>query len=171
TFFNPAGANVAASTLGEYQQDMLLRSVQTRLPAANRTTDVKLAGEHFLSYALPLSTDNGNAIALLQRSLDKELAPYLRLERTFLLLALTGLLASVAVGFWIARSVSNPVLELAEGTRKISEGDYSHRLAIRTEDEMGVLASAFNRMSQGLAERDQVHDLLGKVVSPAVATE
>src|SRR5205823_518662 len=43
--------------------------------------------------------------------------------------------------------------------------------AIRTEDEMGVLASAFNRMSQGLAERDQVHDLLGKVVSPAVATE
>ncbi len=42
---------------------------------------------------------------------------------------------------------------------------------MRTEDEIGLLAGAFNHMSEGLAERDQVRDLLGKVVSPAVAAE
>ena len=42
---------------------------------------------------------------------------------------------------------------------------------MRTDDEIGLLAGAFNRMSEGLAERDQVRDLLGKVVSPAVAAE
>ena len=107
----------------------------------------------------------------MQRSLDRELAPYLRLERTFLLLALLGLLISAAVGIWIARTVSRPVLQLAEGTRKIAQGDYSQRIEIRSDDEIGLLANAFNRMGQGLAERDQVRDLLGKVVSPAVATE
>ena len=99
------------------------------------------------------------------------MAPYLSVERTYLLLALTGLLISIGVGIWIARSVSEPVLQLAEGTRKIAEGDYSQRIDVRTKDEVGLLATAFNQMSQGLAERDQVRDLLGKVVSPAVATE
>jgi adenylate cyclase len=42
---------------------------------------------------------------------------------------------------------------------------------VRTDDEISLLAGAFNQMSEGLAERDQVRDLLGKVVSPAVAAE
>src|SRR4030095_6172668 len=36
---------------------------------------------------------------------------------------------------------------------------------------IGTLAASFNQMSAGLAERDRVRDLLGKVVSPAIATE
>jgi adenylate cyclase len=62
-------------------------------------------------------------------------------------------------------------LQLSEGARKIGEGDYSHRVQVRTDDEIGLLANAFNHMSEGLAERDQVRDLLGKVVSPAVAAK
>jgi adenylate cyclase len=36
-------------------------------------------------------------------------------------------------------------------------------------DEIGQLATSFNRMSEGLAERDRVRDLLDKNVSPEVA--
>jgi adenylate cyclase len=99
------------------------------------------------------------------------LAPYLRLERTFLLFALIGLFLSVAVGIWIARNISKPVLELAEGARRIGEGHYSHRVKVPRGDEIGLLGDAFNRMGEGLAERDQVRDLLGKVVSPSIASE
>src|SRR4029077_16725723 len=67
--------------------------------------------------------------------------------------------------------VSKPVLQLAEGARKIAEGDYKHRVNVNQPDEMGLLGASFNHMSKGLAERDQVRDLLGKVVSPAVAAE
>jgi adenylate cyclase len=80
-------------------------------------------------------------------------------------------LLSTGVGIWIAGTVSRPIRQLAEGTRRISEGDYTSRLTVRSRDEIGDLATAFNEMSSGLAERDQVRDLLGKVVSPAVATE
>jgi len=108
---------------------------------------------------------------LLQRSLDKELAPYLSLERTYLILALVGLAISAAVGIWIARGVSKPVLHLAQGARKIAEGDYQYRVNVNQPDEVGLLAASFNHMSKGLAERDQARDLLGKVVSPVVAAE
>jgi adenylate cyclase len=78
---------------------------------------------------------------------------------------------SAAVGIWIARGVSKPVLHLAQGARKIAEGDYQYRVKVNQTDEMGLLAASFNHMSKGLAERDQVRDLLGKVVSSAVAAE
>lgn len=172
TFLEPAEKQrVLASTLTGETLHALSTVLAKKSPSVKEIADVKLNGEHFLTYPLPLPTEGGKAVALLQRSLDKELAPYLRLERTFLFLALAGLLLSGAVGIWIARSVSQPILQLAEGTRKIGEGDYSHRITLRTDDEIGLLANAFNRMGEGLAERDQARDLLGKVVSPAVAAE
>ncbi|HYK23697.1 MAG TPA: adenylate/guanylate cyclase domain-containing protein [Candidatus Acidoferrum sp.] len=172
TFLHSADdIRLLASTFEADNRHSLLAILQRRLPRLKQIVDLKFGGEHFISYSLPLVAAHATAIALLQRSLDKELAPYLRLERTYLFLALAGLLVSVGVGIWIARSVSRPVLQLAEGTHKIGEGDYSHRIRVRTDDEIGLLATAFNHMSEGLAERDQVRDLLGKVVSPAVATE
>ena len=172
TFFNPVDTGrLLASTLAPDQRNSLAAILRAHPPQPKETVDLQVGREHFVSYSLPLFAEGGTAGVLLQRSLDKELAPYLSVERTYLLLALIGLLISIGVGVWIARSVSQPVLQLAEGTRKIAEGDYSQRIDVRTKDEVGLLATAFNQMSQGLAERDQVRDLLGKVVSPAVATE
>lgn len=142
-----------------------------RAPPAKQIVDFGVAGETFLSYSVPLPAENGNPIALLQRSLDKELAPYLRLERTYLSLALLGLAISAAMGIWISCGVSRPVLQLAKGASEIAAGNYQHRVKLKQRDELGSLAASFNQMSEGLAERDRVRDLLGKVVSPKVAAE
>ena len=160
-----------ASTLDGKEREAVMSILRVGKLAPRQIVDLNFGGEHFISYSFPLSTETGTVVALLQRSLDKELAPYLRLERTYLILAIVGLLVSAALGTWIARGVSKPVLRLAEGARKIREGDYTHRVRMNQADEMGLLAASFNHMSEGLAERDQVRDLLGKVVSPAVAAE
>lgn len=167
TFLNES--TLFGNTLQKHQVDKNIR--RGNLPPAKQIVDLRVGGENFLSYSLPLPAENGNPVALLQRSLDKELEPYLRLEHTYLVLALLGLAISVGLGIWIARGVSRPVLQLAEGARKISTGDYQHRVHLNQADELGSLAASFNRMSEGLAERDRVRDLLGKVVSPEVATE
>jgi adenylate cyclase len=175
TFFDqsdPRKINILlATTFDGKEREALVSTLQKRAFVPQQITDVNLNRERYVSYLLPLPTETGTAAVLLQRSLDKELAPYLRLERTYLILALLGLAISAAVGIWIARGVSKPVLQLAEGARKIAEGDYQHRVNMNQPDEMGLLAASFNHMSKGLAERDQVRDLLGKVVSPAVAAE
>lgn len=169
TFFG--GANLFATTVDDERRAELLAAIRASGTPTKRIVDLHIAGETFLSYFVPLAVENGSAVAVLQRSLDKELAPYLRLERTYLLLALLGLLISAAVGIWIARTVSRPVRQLARGAERIAVGDYQHRVHIKQRDEIGTLATSFNQMSEGLAERDRVRDLLGKVVSPEVATE
>ena len=167
TFLN--GADLFGTTLPNRRSvDAMLRN---RMLPPKQVIDLRLGREIFLSYVVPLPAENGSPIALLQRSLDKELAPYLRLERTYLGLALLGLAISAALGWWIARGVSRPVLELARGAREIATGNYNHRVQLKQEDEIGSLAESFNDMSAGLVERDRVRDLLGKVVSPAIASE
>jgi adenylate cyclase len=63
------------------------------------------------------------------------------------------------------------VQQLAAHTREVASGDYTRRLELPRADELGQLATAFNQMTAGLAERDRVRDLLGKVVSPEIAAQ
>ena len=166
-----SGQNSFGTTFDEKRRAALMSILRGSALPAKQIVELGITGETFLSYSVPLPTENGNAIALLQRSLDKELVPYLRLEHTYLSLALLGLAVSAALGIWIARGVSRPVLQLAEGAREIAAGNYQYRVELKQEDELGSLTASFNQMSEGLAERDRVRDLLGKVVSPEVAAE
>lgn len=169
TFLN--GPNSFGTTFDEKRRVALMSILRGRSLPAKKIVDLGVIGETFLSYSVQLPSENGDPVALLQRSLDKELAPYLRLEHIYLILALLGLAVSAALGIWIARGVSRPVFQLAEGARQIAAGNFQHRVELKQEDELGSLAASFNQMSEGLAERDRVRDLLGKVISPEVATE
>jgi adenylate cyclase len=99
------------------------------------------------------------------------MAPFWQLERRLIMLNAIALLISGIAGIFVARGVTQPVISLSEGVRKIMKGDYRVSVPVRTRDELGDLASAFNRMATGLEERDKVRDLLGKSVSPEVARE
>jgi adenylate cyclase len=167
TFFSES--NVFGTTFENRRGAMAALRGSTLPP--KQIVNVRIGKEDFLSYAVPLIAENGEPIALLQRSLSKELAPYLRLEHTYWTLAIAGLVVSITMGIWIASGVSSPVLQLAQGAREVAAGDYKHRIDLKQEDELGLLAKSFNQMSAGLAERDRVRDLLGKVVSPEVAAE
>ena len=107
----------------------------------------------------------------LQRSLTAELAPARELENIVLLISLAALAVATLAALWIARGVSQPLQQLAEHTAHVATGDYTRRIDLPRADELGQLATAFNQMSAGLAERDRVRDLLGKVVSPEIATQ
>jgi adenylate cyclase len=119
---------------------------------------------------LPLITPGRAAIAL-QRSLEAELVPSRILERFLLILLLASLCVAALVAPMFARNLSRPLIALAEHTKVIGRGDYGRRLDLDRDDEIGQLAASFNRMSEGLAERDKVRDLLDKNVSPEVAAQ
>ena len=131
---------------------------------------MQVGRESFVSYVVPLPAENGTADVLLQRSLDKELAPYLRLERFYLILALLVCAFPPCSGYGSRGAFRTG---FAAGQRRAQDRGRQLLTAHRREqkDEIGSLAAAFNQMSDGLAERDRVRDLLGKVVSPAVAAE
>ena len=72
-----------------------------------------------------------------------------------LVLALS-LLSAVWAAFFSARRLVEPIGILADSTRAVAEGDYSKRLPVNSEDELGFLVRSFNDMTRRLSKaRDQ----------------
>jgi two-component system nitrogen regulation sensor histidine kinase NtrY len=74
----------------------------------------------------------------------------------FLMVTMVILLASSWTGLYLARRVTLPIQALAEGTRRISGGDLSHRVDVEADDELGVLVDSFNRMTQELSSNKEL---------------
>jgi adenylate cyclase len=62
-----------------------------------------------------------------------------------------------------------PIRDLAEGTERVAAGDFSRRLPVVQDDDLGALAASFNRMQSGLAERQRLQAAFGTYVDPALA--
>ncbi len=171
---------VLSSTLEKSTQEFLLGYLQdslstqiTELHSLNSVKDIDLGQRKYLSRIIDVKGEGqGRTIAVLQRSLDKALEPYMRLSKLMLALFGLGLLSAVIGIFYIARNLSRPLEALTETVKRIDKGEYQKQnLLTERKDELGTLTSAVNRMSQGLQERDEVRNLLGKVVSPEIAAE
>ncbi len=77
---------------------------------------------------------------------------------TLSLVLVLSLLSAVWAAFYSARRMVEPIGVLAEGTRAVAEGDYSRRLPVTSEDELGFLVRLFNDMTRRLSKaRDQAH--------------
>jgi len=63
-----------------------------------------------------------------------------------------------------------PIRDLAQGTERVAAGDYSRRLPVVQDNDLGALAASFNRMQAGLAERQRLQAAFGTYVDPALAS-
>jgi class 3 adenylate cyclase len=79
-----------------------------------------------------------------------------------------GFAVPITVGAAFSRSLQ-PIRDLAEGTERVAAGDYSQRLPVYQDDDLGALAASFNRMQAGLAERQRLQAAFGTYVDPALA--
>jgi nitrogen fixation/metabolism regulation signal transduction histidine kinase len=78
-----------------------------------------------------------------------------------LTLALAFLLAltlALAFALFLSERLSAPLLELAVATRAVAQGDFSRRNPVYRRDELGMLTSMFNRMTQQLDDARQLAD-------------
>jgi class 3 adenylate cyclase len=90
------------------------------------------------------------------------------------LVAVLGCALTIGLGvpFTVAASFSpflQPVRDLAAGTQRVAAGNYSQRVPVVQDDDLGALAASFNRMQTGLAERQRLQAAFGTYVDPALA--
>ena len=136
-------------------------------------------GQRVLSQVLPLAnTGEGDEVrVLLQSPLDHALESFAPLDRQFLGIALAVLLVSLAAALLLARRVSRPLNALVEAAERIGAGDYRTPVRVRSHDEFGLLARAFNAMQSGIAVRERqlahnaLHDPLTGLPNRALALE
>lgn len=67
-----------------------------------------------------------------------------------LIITLVIIFLSIWIGTYIAKGITVPIQELAEGTHAIASGDLDYRIDIESKDEIGVLVNSFNRMTEDL---------------------
>ncbi|MEJ2638739.1 MAG: ATP-binding protein [Desulfosarcinaceae bacterium] len=69
---------------------------------------------------------------------------------TLSIVALLVVFCAVWFGFYLAKSITIPIKELAEGTRRVAEGDLAFSLGAAGDDEIGTLVYSFNKMTRDL---------------------
>ncbi len=82
-----------------------------------------------------------------------------------------GLVGALTISLLLSHGLSVPIRELVAGTTEIQRGNLSVQVPVRSRDEIGQLAAAFNEMTQGLKLKETYRSVLDKVSDPAVAEE
>jgi signal transduction histidine kinase len=78
------------------------------------------------------------------------------MTRAITLSAVGATAIALVLGILLARTLTRPIRELTVATRTLAKGDLGGQVAVRTQDEMGELATSFNQMSADLARASQL---------------
>jgi adenylate cyclase len=95
-----------------------------------------------------------------------------RLHRGLIILEIAMLGLASFIGLGLSLIVSNRMMaglqRLIEGTRRIQDGNGYEVLPVMSNDEIGKLTVAFNRMVEDLRAKDRIEETFGKFVDPRI---
>jgi signal transduction histidine kinase len=74
-------------------------------------------------------------------------------RNNYILLYSAAMIAVILIGYFVARLIINPLSKLVRTSRAIAGGDLTKRTEIESGDEIGVLASTFDEMTENLQQR------------------
>jgi sigma-B regulation protein RsbU (phosphoserine phosphatase) len=66
----------------------------------------------------------------------------------FLIIQFIALVAGLA----LAKSITGSVHQLFTGTERVREGDFTHKIAVNSDDQLGELAGSFNQMTASIED-------------------
>lgn len=148
--------NIVAAAL--YADSGLLFASYTRADAASAAPPAAppAAGLRFersgLLLTRPIARDNKTIGALYLRSdLQKLLSRFEHYAAVLIVLLTGALILGLTTAAQLHALVSRPIQELSDMAKRITTGDLRARVPIRSADEIGHLASAFNQMAEELA--------------------
>jgi adenylate cyclase len=96
------------------------------------------------------------------------------MRNLFLVVALLfvgGLVVSVRLAGFVADSVAQPLRQVQAAMARVARGALDAHCAVVSNDEIGAVAEGFNRMVEGLRERESIREMFGKYVTPEVRDE
>jgi NtrC-family two-component system sensor histidine kinase KinB len=83
---------------------------------------------------------------------------------TVIVASIIALLLSILASVRITRAVTTPAQKLTQSVRKISQGHLNQKIDVSTDDEIGELATEFNKMTERLRayEEMNIHQLISE---------
>lgn len=165
---------VIVSTLTSADQSALAQQVQFDGAQLASLQRISAASQDYTSLLRRLYGVEGDALqvfAVIQRSYEENSENVVQFRSLLFQFYLLVLVVSLLAVLFLARSITTPLSKLVGVVKQIEEGDYDKSVAVESNDEIGELADSVNSMARGLAEKERVRDLLGKVVSHQIAEQ
>ncbi|CAG9230151.1 MULTISPECIES: sensor histidine kinase [Paraburkholderia] len=133
-----------------------LRIVQ-RIPDANATQ--LQPTERFLQLTQPVSQSlarNADAVQRAYREYQEKALGRTGLRKMYIGTLTLALFLATFIAMMLALALGNqlarPLFLLAQGTKEVTEGDYTPKREIKSRDELGFLTQSFNAMTRQLSE-------------------
>lgn len=105
-------------------------------------------------YNLPVKTSNDGTIGdvYIEADINDVYNQLSNINQIFIVGTGISLLITVILGFFIARTITKPITDMRNQTVEMSKGNYTQRVKIYGNDEIGELALAFNNLSKRVQE-------------------
>jgi len=123
-----------------------------------------VSGDSIIVKSAAFSTPMMSGEILLGLSTSEITASKAQIRNTSIIVCLIVFGVGILIGFFLARNISVPVLELRDAAVKVGLGDRTQQVKSTSKDEIGQLSQAFNKMVMDLAtaesERKAAQDQL-----------
>ncbi len=93
------------------------------------------------------------------------------LQTSVLFLSILFMVNAVSLAFLTRSNLVHPLREITRTLSRVREGDFTARVEVMANDEIGYTGEAINQMTAGLADRERIKDTFGKYVSSQVRDE
>ncbi len=122
----------------------------TAVPTISRWNDTRTAAT-FLSLSGKVEDEDGSVTYILLRTSIQQLRDSAAIANDFfLLVGLVTILLGGLFAFLFARNITRPVLEINRTAKAMAVLDFSHKVDVRTDDEVGELGQSVNSLSTQL---------------------
>jgi len=106
---------------------------------------------------------------IVQQSKDDAYISAIKMKQNAILWIIVSIFGAAVVGLITARGLSRPILKLIVGAGKVAEGDFTHKVVVKTHDELLTLADTFNFMTQKLKEYNDLQ--IDRIIAEKTKTE
>src|SRR5215813_10035854 len=151
-------------TAGRFEPHLSLRLFFgiTVLAGSVATAFAFLAAEHSWRRAMPVFFPRGDV---------SRVPGARRLPVRFRLLGISLLISVIALALFAANSVAAPLKQVEVAMAAVGRGELDTRCPVVANDEIGAVAEGFNRMLEGLQERERIRETFGRYVTREIRDE
>ncbi len=101
----------------------------------------------------------------------KILEPIINFRLYYSIAGLISILFILALIRFISGKMVQTIQEISRAAEDVARGTYGQPLQVKTADEIGQLISSFNKMVEGLKERDFIGNTFGRYIDQGIAKE
>lgn len=140
-----SGGHVMGSTL-------VAGTGEVHKEAGEEMAHVTLGGASYLQFSTPLVDEQSHDVGELHilRSFNTVDRRITTLRQRMIAVWLIAVLAGLALTYWLAKRILQPVKALDEAAAEIGRRNYAVRVKPETEDELGRLSETFNSMAESI---------------------